>query len=211
MARLKRTSLADAQRPPLAEHPHNLEELVRVVQGNATLLPEETNRIPIEKLKRGRYQPRHPTSVNTDTELADLADSIRALGLIEPIAVRPDPEAAGMYEILAGDRRWRAAQLAGLTEVPIVVHRVNDQTAAAIALVENLQRQDLNPLDEAGAMHRLLEEFGLSQAHLGRLLGKSRSAISRTLGLLTLADSVQQLIREGQLEAGHARVLINRV
>ena len=206
----KKTSLADARRPTVLNRPPNMEELIKALQTDTPVPPEAVHVLPIDRLQRGRYQPRRTGIDDThDKQLAELVDSIRTLGIIEPIAVRPAPTDSGHYEILAGDRRWRAAQRAGLMEVPVVVHNVNDVTAAAMALVENLQRQDLNPLDEAAAIQQLLSEFGLSQAQVGRLLGKSKSVISRTVGLLSLAKEVQELVRNGQLDAGHARVLIN--
>ncbi|MCP5420361.1 MAG: ParB/RepB/Spo0J family partition protein [Gammaproteobacteria bacterium] len=158
----------------------------------------------VEQLRRSEYQPR--TQVD-DQELEELAQSIRELGVIEPIAVRPLAE-AGVYEIMAGDRRWRAAQQAGLSQVPVIVHDVDDRTAALIALVENLQRSDLNPIDEARALNRLLKDHALSQEQVAQIVGKSQSAISRSLGLLNLTPTVQDLIHEGMLEAGHAKVLL---
>jgi len=185
-----------------------MEELIRSIQQPASEQTVQPRVTPIDNLKRGRYQPRQATD-DHEVELVKLADSIRALGLIEPIAVRPIPEEEGRFEILAGDRRWRAARLAGLTEVAVIVHTVDDQTAAAMALVENLQRQNLNPMEEAVAMQRLREEFKLSQDQLGRLLGVSKSVISRTLGFLSLHEEVQILLRTNQLDAGHAKVLLS--
>jgi ParB family chromosome partitioning protein len=206
----KKTSLANAKRPTVGNRPRRMEELIKAVQGDTPVPPEAVHVLPLDRLQRGRYQPRR-TGIDdsNDQQLTELVDSIRTLGIIEPIAVRPAPTDSSHYEILAGDRRWRAARLAGLTQVPVVVHSVDDVTAAAMALVENLQRQELNPLDEATAIQRLLSEFRLSQVQVGSLLGKSKSVISRTLGLLSLAEEVQQLVRNNQLEAGHARLLIN--
>ncbi|MBK8534598.1 MAG: ParB/RepB/Spo0J family partition protein [Candidatus Competibacteraceae bacterium] len=184
-----------------------MEELIQSIQQPVSDLAVQPRVLPIDNLKQGRYQPRQAMD-EPDIDLIRLADSIRALGLIEPIAVRPLPEPEGHFEILAGGRRWRAARLAGLAEVAVIVHAVDDQTAAAMALVENLQRQDLNPLEAATAMQRLREEFKLSQDQLGRLLGISKSMISRTLGLLSLHKEVQMLLRTNQLDAGHARVLL---
>ncbi|HQA27227.1 MAG TPA: ParB/RepB/Spo0J family partition protein [Candidatus Competibacteraceae bacterium] len=203
----KKPSLAEtATRPTGRNRAASIEELIRTMQQPSSAVSLQPRVLSIDQLKRGRYQPRQ-VSDEPDAELLELADSIRTLGLIEPIAVRPLEE--GRYEILAGDRRWRAAQLAGLTEVAVIVHAVDDQTAAAMALVENLQRQDLNPLEEAAAMQRLREEFKLSQEQLGRLLGVSKSAISRTLGFLSLPEEVQTLLRSHHLDAGHAKVLLN--
>ena len=201
----KKPSLAEtAVRPTSQNRPTSMEELIRSIQQPA---PAEPQVLSIDFLTRGRYQPRQVID-EPDADLLQLADSIRVLGLIEPIAVRPLPETQGYFEILAGDRRWRAARLAGLAEVSVIVHYVDDQTAAAMALVENLQRQDLNPLDAAAAMQRLRDEFRLSQDQLGQLLGMSKSVISRTLGLLSLHQEVQILLRSNQLDAGHARVLL---
>lgn len=161
--------------------------------------------LDIDQLRRGHYQPRQPVE---DQKFSELVQSIRQLGVIEPIAVRALNE-EGVYEILAGDRRWRAAQKAGLEKVPVIVHQVDDRTAAAIALVENLQREDLNPIEEAQAIRRLLEEFELSQEQVAEILSKSQSAVSRCLGLLDLDTHVQTHIREGRLEAGHGKVLLN--
>lgn len=163
--------------------------------------------LPLDQLQRGRYQPRQP--LTTDPALAELTDSIRVLGVIEPVVVRPLPEQPDRYEILAGDRRWRAAQQAGLERIPAVIHEVDDRTAAAIALVENLQRQDLNAIEAAAGMRRLAQEFGLNQAQLGELLGKSTAAVSKALGLLKLPAEARALIQRGQLEAGHGKVLLN--
>ena len=205
----KKPSLTEAaQRPAGRERPGTLDELIRAIQQPPTAtVAGEPLTLAVDRLTRGRYQPRQINDV-PDAELLQLADSIRALGIIEPIAVRPHSDQAGQFEILAGDRRWRAARLAGLTRVPVIVHDVDDQTAAAMALVENLLRQDLNPMETAAGMQRLRHEFKLSQEQLGRVLGLSKSAISRMLGLLSLPLEVQTLVRAGQLDAGHARVLL---
>ncbi len=164
---------------------------------------ETIHQLFVEQLHRGRYQPR----LDPDQEdLSELMQSIRELGVIEPLVVRPLPENE-QYEILAGDRRWRAAQQAGVKQVPVVVYDVDDRTAAAIALVENLQRKDLNAIEEARALERLLGEFGLSQEQLAGLIGKSQPTISKSLGLLDLDPEVQAHIQAGRLEAGHGRAL----
>jgi ParB family chromosome partitioning protein len=163
--------------------------------------------LPIDKLCRGRFQPRE-LGDDSDADLAELEQSIQVLGVIEPIVVRRLPE-MDTYEILAGDRRWRAAQRAGLTSVPVVIRQADDHIAAAIALVENLQRKDLNPMEEAKAINRLMQEFGLSQEEIASTVGKSQSAISRIIGLLNLDPVVQSYLRAGQLEAGHAKVLLS--
>ena len=204
----KKPSLAEtAMRPTGRDRAASIEELIRSVQQPSSDLSAQPRILSIDQLQRGRYQPRQVTEAH-DAELLELAESIRVLGLIEPIAVRP-LEHEHAYEILAGDRRWRAARLAGLTEVAVVMHAVDDKTAAAMALVENLQRQNLNPIEEATAMQRLRKEFHLSQEQLSRLLGMSKSVISRTLGFLSLHEEVQALLRTNQLDAGHAKVLLN--
>jgi len=159
--------------------------------------------LPIEVLQPGRYQPR----MRMDPEaLAELAGSIKAQGVMQPILVRPLE--AGRYEILAGERRWRAARMAGLNEVPALVREVSDRHAAAIALIENLQREDLNPLEEASGVKRLIEEFGMTHVEAAEALGRSRAAVTNALRLLELAPPVQELVREGKLDMGHARALI---
>lgn len=159
--------------------------------------------LALDQLVPGRYQPRQRVD---DAYLAELEQSIRQFGVIEPLVARP--LADGSYEILAGHMRWQAAQRAGLTQVPVVVRAADDQTAAAIALVENLLRRDLNPIEEGRALRRLREEFGLTQEQLAELLGVSQSAISKLLGLLSLDAAVQSLIEEGRLEAGHGKALL---
>ncbi|HRD67048.1 MAG TPA: ParB/RepB/Spo0J family partition protein [Candidatus Competibacter sp.] len=159
--------------------------------------------LEIDRLVAGRYQPRQRTD---ETYLADLAQSVRQFGVIEPLVVRP--LADGSYEILAGHMRWQAAQQAGLQRVPVVVREADDRTAAAIALVENLLRRELNPIEEGRALRRLREEFGLTQEQLAELLGLSQPAISKALGLLSLDSAVQTLIEDGQLEAGHGKTLL---
>ena len=159
--------------------------------------------LPIEALQPGRYQPR----ARMDPEaLAELAGSIKSQGVMQPILVRPME--AGRYEILAGERRWRAARMAGLVEVPALVREVTDRSALAIALVENLQREDLNPLEEAAGVKRLIDEFGITHIEAAEALGRSRAAVSNALRLLELAPPVQELVREGKLDMGHARALL---
>lgn len=157
----------------------------------------------IEALQPGRFQPR----VRLDqAALAELAESVKAQGVMQPILVRP--LAAGRYEIIAGERRWRAARMAGLAAVPALVRDVPDRQALAIALIENIQREDLNPLDEAAGLMRLIDEFGLTHAEAAVALGRSRAAITNALRLLELAPPVQELLREGKLDMGHARALL---
>ena len=163
----------------------------------------ELRQIAIGDIQPGRYQPR--TGMDPD-KLKELADSIRAQGLIQPITVRAI--ARGRYEIIAGERRWRAAELAGLKVVPCVVREVDDHATLAIALIENIQREDLSPLEEAGALKRLLEEFRLTHQQAAEAVGRSRAAVSNLLRLLELPDSIKRLMEQHRLEMGHARALL---
>jgi len=164
-------------------------------------------RVPIAFL---RPNPRNPRRSFAEEELAELADSIRERGLIQPIVVRSVPGAGDFFEIVAGERRWRAAQRAGLHEVPIVVVEVGDREALEIAIIENVQRQDLNPLEEAGGYQALADEFGYSQQEVARIIGKSRSHVANTMRLLKLPDSVKAFLADGRLSAGHARALLTQ-
>lgn len=159
--------------------------------------------LPVDLIGRGRYQPRR--DFNPDS-LQELADSIAAQGVVQPIVVRPVD--GNRYEIIAGERRWRASQQAGLSEIPVVIRDVNDQTAMAMGLIENIQRDDLNPLEEAGALHRLLNEFELTHQEIARAVGKSRTTVTNLLRLLELNPDVKQMIEEGRIEMGHARALL---
>jgi len=159
--------------------------------------------LPIDALQPGRFQPRLRID---QAALSGLADSIKAQGVMQPILARPLGE--GRYEIIAGERRWRAARLAGLASVPALVREVPDRNALAIALIENIQREDLNPLEEAGGLKRLLDEFGLTHADAAEALGRSRAAVTNALRLLELAPPVQELLRDGKLDMGHARALL---
>ena len=161
--------------------------------------------LSVNKLQPGKYQPR--TRMD-EGALAELADSIRAQGIMQPILVRPVDVAKGRYEIIAGERRFRAAQLAGLTEVPVLVKDVADEHAAAMALIENIQREDLNPLEEAQGVKRLLDEFGLTHEQASQAIGRSRSATSNLLRLLNLASAVQTMLLAGDIDMGHARALL---
>ncbi len=159
--------------------------------------------LPVDVIQRGKYQPR----VDMHQEsLQDLADSISAQGVVQPIVVRAIGE--GRYEIIAGERRWRASQLAGLHEIPAVVREVEDRAAIAIALIENIQREDLNPLEEARALDRLIKEFELTHEQCAEAVGRSRAAVSNLLRLLDLEDAVKNMVEQGQLEMGHARALL---
>ena len=162
-------------------------------------------RLPVAML---RPNPRNPRKAFDDGDLADLAASIRERGMVQAILVRPEPGGGEGYEIIAGERRWRAAQRAGLHEVPIVVHDVSDREALELAIIENVQRADLNPLEEATGYQQLIDEHGYSQAQLGDVIGKSRPHIANTLRLLKLPAPVQDYVRSGQLSAGHARALV---
>ncbi|HXF08407.1 MAG TPA: ParB/RepB/Spo0J family partition protein [Candidatus Acidoferrales bacterium] len=163
---------------------------------------EALEQLPIEQLQRGRYQPRLQIKPEA---LADLADSIRAQGVLQPIVVRPSD---GRYEIIAGERRWRAAQLAGLREVPCLVREVPDQAAMAIALIENIQREDLNPMEEALALARLQDEFALTHEQIAATVGRSRSAVTNLLRLNELEPAVRKMLEDGRLEMGHGRALL---
>jgi ParB family chromosome partitioning protein len=160
--------------------------------------------LPLAQLRPGRYQPR--TRMDPDA-LAELADSIRAQGVIQPILVRPT--GADSYEIIAGERRYRAAQIAGLAEVPVLVKPVTDEAALAIALIENIQREDLNALEQAHGVQRLIREFAFTHEQAAQAIGRSRSATTNLLRLLNLAEPVQQQLMDGALEMGHARALLS--
>ena len=158
--------------------------------------------LPIELVRQSPYQPRQ--AMNPEA-LEALASSIRKQGVVQPIVVR---KVNGEFQLIAGERRWRAAQQAGLQEIPAVIKKVNDQEAAAIALIENLQREDLNPLEEAQAFANLIEKFGLTHHEIGDVIGRSRAAVSNSLRLLALVDSVKQMLNQGKIEMGHARALL---
>ncbi|CAB3667374.1 ParB/RepB/Spo0J family partition protein [Achromobacter pestifer] len=162
--------------------------------------------LPISKMRAGKYQPR--TRMD-EGALGELAESIRTQGIMQPILVRGLGESApGHYEIIAGERRFRAAQLAGLKEVPVLVREVADENAAVMALIENIQREDLNPLEEAHGVRRLLDEFGLTHEQAAQAIGRSRSATSNLLRLLNLAAPVQTMLLAGDVDMGHARALL---
>lgn len=159
--------------------------------------------LAVDCLQPGKYQPRAEIE---EAPLGELAASIKQQGLLQPLVVREI--ASGRYEIIAGERRWRACQLIGLTEIPVVLRQVDDETAMAIALVENLQREDLNAMDQARAMHRLTDEFDLTHQQVAELLCKSRTAVSNYLRLLSLNTEVKQFLEHGDLDMGHARALL---
>lgn len=159
--------------------------------------------LPVELIQRGKYQPRR--DMHTEA-LEELAESIKAQGVMQPIVVRPIGE--GRYEIIAGERRWRATQIAGLDKIPAVIRDVPDEAAIAMALIENIQRENLNPIEEAVALKRLQDEFELTHAEVAQAVGKSRTTITNLLRLIALSDEVKTLLEHGDLEMGHARALL---
>jgi ParB family transcriptional regulator, chromosome partitioning protein len=182
---------------------------------------EELAKLPLDLLQRGKYQPRLDMRPET---LQELADSIKAQGVVQPIVVRPiDGSGSGTevrpellqavghsqrYEIIAGERRWRAAQMAGLTEIPAVIRRIPDEAAIAVALIENIQRENLNPLEEARALERLINEFALTHQQAAEAVGRSRAGVSNLLRLLELAPEVSERVEKREIEMGHARALL---
>lgn len=166
----------------------------------------EHRSLPIEQIRAGALNPRKDFR---EEELADLAESIRQKGLVQPILVRPDPVSGG-YEIVAGERRWRASQRAGLHVIPAIVRELSDQEVLELAIIENVQRADLNAIEEASGYSDLIERFGYTQERLSEVIGKSRSHLANTLRLLRLPDLVRELIRSGKLSSGHGRALVGR-
>ena len=192
-----------AKKPALGR---GLSSLIRDTAANTSDTPavgERLSTLPVEKLQTGKYQPR---SHMDQGRLEELAESIKAQGLIQPIIVRAVGK--GRYEIIAGERRWRAAQLAELRDVPVVVRDVDDNAALAMALIENIQREDLNPLEEALALQRLIDEFDLTHQQAADAVGRSRAAVSNLLRLLELPDAIRALVEHRELEMGHARALL---
>ncbi len=165
----------------------------------------QLKKIDVNQLKRGAYQPRRFID---EAELQELAASIQKHGVMQPIVIRPIDDTEYAYEIIAGERRWRAARIAGLTEIPAIVRDLTDQVAIALALIENIQRQDLNPIDQAFALQRFHEEFGLSHQEIADTVGKARTTVSNLLRLLSLADEVKDLMQQGQIDMGHARAIL---
>jgi ParB family chromosome partitioning protein len=176
------------------------DDLVQTVNASK----EELRSLPIELLQAGRYQPRREFA---QAALEELANSIRTQGIINPIVVRLIEK--NRYEIIAGERRWRAAQLASLKEVPALIKVISDETALAISLIENIQRQDLNPVEEAEGIQRLINEFKLTHQEVAKTLGRSRTTITNLLRLLSLAPQLKLLLQQNQLEMGHARALLS--
>jgi ParB family transcriptional regulator, chromosome partitioning protein len=169
------------------------------IEGN-----EELRFLPVDLMQRGQYQPRTEFE---EEALQDLANSIKAQGVVQPILVRPIGNGE-KYEIIAGERRWRASQLAGLHEVPVVLRQIDDQTAMCMALIENIQREDLNPLEQANGLARLMDEFGMTHEGIADAVGRSRSTVSNMLRLLELSASVKKMLGNGQLEMGAARAIL---
>lgn len=164
---------------------------------------EKLSMLPVDVIQRGKYQPRR----DMDPEaLEDLANSIRAQGVIQPIVVRP--LIGGRYEIVAGERRWRASQMIGLKEIPTIIKDIPDEAAVAIALIENIQRESLNPIEEAAALQRLLNEFSMTHQQVADAVGKSRTSVTNLLRLLSLPDEIRTLLEHGDIEMGHARALL---
>ncbi|MCK6390240.1 MAG: ParB/RepB/Spo0J family partition protein [Azonexus sp.] len=178
-----------------------------LLSGNDKPQGDEQRNLPVDRMKPGKYQPR--THMD-DTALAELAASIKAQGIMQPILVRAIDATPGAerYEIVAGERRWRASQLAGLSEVPVLVRQIPDEQALAMALIENIQRENLNPLEEAQGLQRLIDEFGLTHQQAADAVGRSRPAASNLLRLLQLAPPVQNLLMQGSIDMGHARALL---
>jgi ParB family chromosome partitioning protein len=163
----------------------------------------ELRELPIDMIQRGRYQPRRDMDQES---LQELAESIRQQGVMQPVVVRPVGD--GQYELIAGERRWRATQLAGLDRIPALIRDVPDAAAIAMALIENIQRENLNPIEEAFALHRLQEEFGLTQAQVAEAVGKSRTTITNLLRLVNLCQEVRVMLEHGDLEMGHGRAML---
>ncbi len=175
------------------------------IEKKSELKQVQTNEIPIADLERNKYQPR---TIFDEDKLNELSSSIKENGVIQPIAVRPNKYEPGKFEIVAGERRWLAAQKAGLNKVPVVVLDIDDQKSLEIAIVENVQRQDLNVIEEAKGYQRLVKEFGYDHAKISKFMSKSRSHVSNTLRLLSLPEDIIGLMEEGKLTAGQARPLI---
>ena len=191
----------------------------RLGRGLASLIGEPSNAMPrlppegeqkvvsIDLVRGGALNPRKDFK---DEDLAELAESIRQKGLVQPIVVRPDPTGNAGYEIVAGERRWRASQLAGLHTIPVIVRDLGDQEALELAIIENVQRSDLNAIEEAAGYNELIERYNYTQERMAEVIGKSRSHVANTLRLLKLPDKVRGLVQDGKLTAGHARALVGR-
>lgn len=180
-----------------------LDTLLGGNRGAGERLDDDLRQLPLDSIQSGRYQPR--TRMD-DESLEELAASIRSQGVVQPVLVRETP--TGRYELIAGERRWRAARLAGLETVPAVVRRIADEAALAVGLIENIQRENLNPIEEAAGFKRLLDEFGLTHQQVADGVGRSRSAVTNALRLLSLRSSVKERLERGEIETGHARALL---
>jgi len=167
----------------------------------------EQRMVPIEQIRAGKLNPRKTFK---EDELTELADSIREKGLVQPILVRPEPGSSNSYEIVAGERRWRASQRAGLHAVPVIVRELADQEVLELAIIENVQRADLNAIEEAAGYQELIERYAYTQERLAEVIGKSRSHLANTLRLLKLPVTVQSMVEDGKISAGHARALVGR-
>jgi ParB family transcriptional regulator, chromosome partitioning protein len=204
--------MADETPPPTPQRASRLGKGLAALIGdtadeNAMMRRTRAQRsVPIEFVRASLLNPRKSFA---EDHLAELADSIREKGIIQPLIVRPKADMPDVFEIIAGERRWRAAQRAGLHEVPIVVVEVGDKEALELAIIENVQRTDLNPLEEAAGYEQLMEQFGYIQADLAKTVGKSRSHVANTMRLSKLPDSVKTLVNDGVLTAGHARALLS--
>ncbi len=181
-----------------------------LLQGSKVNLDEELNdhdgelrEVPVDLIQRGRFQPRRDMD---PAALQELADSIRQQGVMQPVVIRPVEE--GRYELIAGERRWRATQMAELDRIPAIIRNVPDDAAIAMALIENIQRENLNPIEEAFALQRLQEEFGLTQAQVAEAVGKSRTTITNLLRLISLTEDVRVMLEHGDLEMGHGRAML---
>ena len=174
-----------------------------VTAPDASAADKALKELPVDLIQRGKYQPRKDIEPES---LQELADSIKVQGVLQPIVVRPISDRK--YEIIAGERRWRATQLAGLDSIPAVIRDVSDEAAIAMALIENIQREDLNPIEEAASLQRLQQEFDLTQQEVASAIGKSRSTVANLLRLMTLREDVRRLVEHGDLEMGHARALL---
>ena len=175
------------------------------IENKSTSVEVQINKVPIANLQRNKYQPR---TVFDEEKISELSSSIKENGMIQPIAVRPNKYEPGNYEIVAGERRWLAAQRAGLNEVPVILLNIDDQKSLEIAIVENIQRENLNVIEEAKGYQRLVKEFGYDHEKISKFMSKSRSHVSNTLRLLNLPEDIIGLIEEGKLTAGQARPLI---
>lgn len=190
--------------PQNTEESNTVQRAIEAVQSSDLDQNEQLKYVPVELIQRGKYQPRR--DINQEA-LEELSASIKAQGVMQPIVIRPI--SSSKYEIIAGERRWRASQLAGLDKIPAVIRHVPDEAAIAMALIENIQREDLNPLEEAIALKRLQDEFELTHQQVAEAVGKSRTAVTNLLRLISLDDEVKKLLEHGDIEMGHARAMLS--